>query len=263
MHSDTHVFALFVLEKDISYDPARATLSLTGDEYATRISSVLRLSVGDRLILFTTTSIFEVTLSETRKKSANFCVLVRELLSSRNSPLSTSITLFLPLLKKEHLEEAVRTATVTGITHIELIETQKSRKSITAHEFERLHKISIAACEQAKRFVLPAISSESITLSEALEKTRCNREPDVASVRIYFAPDAQPLSALASAYRTDVQRASRPHELFIGPEGGFTEREEELLRQSCETYRLSPYILKSVDVVTIIGGIMAGLLSSE
>lgn len=170
----------------------------------------------------------------------------------KNTPLAPALTLYLPILKKEALEYAIYVAAQMGATTIIPIITEKSQRKIPDHT--RLEKIMIAACEQAKNFALPELK-EPLTLSAALEGPTLHEGTKGSTIKIYFDDEGSPLGELLKENKTKTLAVT------LGPEGGFTKQETDLLQQASFTsYKLTPTILRSREAVTAGLGALRSLI---
>jgi len=145
----------------------------------------------------------------------------------------TCKTLFLPLLKKEALSNAIRQATELGIDIIQPIITDFTVENNFKHD--RYHQIMMGACEQSERLTIPEIK-EVLSLKKAIEKFNEN---------IFWANE-----------RTDAEDQNRFSEsdgVLVGPEGGFSEEEKEFLSQRKNVFSqsLGDTILKADTAVVV------------
>lgn len=137
-------------------------------------------------------------------------VLVQE---NDNEP-KNSVTLYCSVLKKENFEFVVQKATEIGVGHIIPIISERTIKLGLNHE--RLEKIGKEATEQSGRGIIPIIS-ESMSLEEAVA--------NVSGVGSSFFFDS-------SGEIFKEAPLNREISAFIGPEGGWSERELSLARNN-------------------------------
>jgi len=248
---DTHLFALYV--PDLSALCKRCTVgtSFTVDEreLVRRVVRVLRLHVGESLILFDRGQSADVSVQELSSKKV---VLQIETLQRHAAAPEPIITLGLPILKRKDLEEAIYAATEVGVNEIQLLETAKSGRlrSETA-DLERLERIVVAACEQAKHFTMPTIHPPL-----ALADWIASAPRDAAT--IFFDPTGEPLGDVTNQLRTQKPSAVR---LLLGPEADLTAEEKELLRVNLVTFcALTPTVLQAHRAVAVACGAVRSLL---
>src|SRR5690606_1805449 len=131
--------------------------------------------------------------------------------------------------------DVVYMATVYGVHTIQLITTQKSRKSVTEKDYSRLHKIAVAAAEQSKQFSLPIIKP-LISLESFLGK---NINSYQGAHRIWC--DVEGNSILKVL---ETNQRGNSYLVTFGPEGDYTDSEKELLRTYFIPVRLTSTILR-------------------
>lgn len=232
-----HTFACFFQEQSASFSGDVVTVA--DKPLYQRVSTVLRLREGDNLILFSTTHVYSGVLEAEKKNVIILTAVKRELSSS----LNPSLVLVLPLLKKSSFEDALYAAAQMGVTEIVPFKTQKSQyKGDFEGERERMTSIMIAACEQAKQFVLPALKSpvtvEVAVKAEAGQKLLCDVDGE----------------KLSSVLTTSAQKSLA---LSMGPEGGLTEQERELfIKNGWKPVLFTPSILRSIDMVLVGIGLL-------
>lgn len=240
-----HIFSLY--SQDLSYDESASSGSYTiKDEILVhRINNILRLREKDRLSIFNGMISLNAIITRIEKK-----IIILEVQEKKlTSDFQKKIRIYLPLLKKEALEEAVYNTTEMGVSEIQLIKTDYSQKIITNHEFLRLEKIIIAACEQSKRFNIPVLK-ELISLQEAI--TTKDEE-----LNIWFDPKGTSLFSLCTMLENNKPKKIG---IFIGPEADFSDEEKEKLEQISQKYTLTPTILRSRSAVTLGIGIVRSIL---
>jgi 16S rRNA (uracil1498-N3)-methyltransferase len=114
-----------------------------------------------------------------------------------------SVTLCCSILKRENFELVVQKATELGVSRIIPIIAERTVK--TGLKMERLKAIAKEATEQSGRGVVPDIS-EPMSLTDALA---------LPGHKLFFHTGTQAHPALSSD----------PALLFIGPEGGWSDRD--------------------------------------
>lgn len=143
------------------------------------------------------------------------CTLTRRKSSSSYIPIK-KITLYLSLIKKDNFELVVQKATELGITSIVPILSERSEKKNVNQE--RLTKIALEASEQCGRGDIPIISP-IVSLPKALE-TIPNDE-----IILVLQMNGTPWTDLSLQEKLKNSKATH---LFIGPEGGWSNDEENL-----------------------------------
>ncbi len=211
---------------------------ITDPDLVHRISHVLRVEKGQSILLFD------------QKKSARFVCLqfskkelqgTLETLQS-HAQHTLAITVLLPVLKREALEEAVYGLTECGVSEIQLVLTDKmQRKWNGAREKERLERIIIAAAEQSKHFKIPNIK-EPIGLFQAVTSLTI----PLISADVEGQPYKHvPLSQIA---------------VLVGPEADFSEKEQLLIKEkSAQLIRLTPTVLRAQQAAVVMVGMLQSL----
>ncbi len=201
------------------------TLSVEDSHIAHQWKSVFRMKKGDRVSVFNNRHIeFLCTILLLEKNRAVCEVLHKE----QKTPSSREITLCAAVIKKDHFEWIVQKATELGATMIIPILSERSEKKKLNHE--RLEKIVIEATEQCGRVDVPSIGMP-IGLENAL--AALSHDTHI----IAFDPTGDPFSV----HHLINQKIT----IFIGPEGGWTEKELALFRTKGIVMQLNTPILRA------------------
>ena len=204
------------------------TLISYGD-ITNQIRNVFRLRSGDKVILFDGSGRdFVATITGYEKDSVSFKI---EEVSDNNVSPKKKIYLFASIVKKDTFEWIAQKATELGVTHIIPVLAERSEKKNL--NIERLQKIITEAAEQSGRATLPELH-EIITLPDALK-----RYSDIASIAWNIeAPK------FVSQDLKDIQG------IYIGPEGGWSEKELTLFKENnIGIYSLGPQVLRAETAV--------------
>lgn len=251
MNLSAHCFALYSSEQ-LTCNELGQILIVRNQDLWTRIVRVLRLRIGERVILFDSTQ--SITLSLLGQTFQNKETIAGTVLALQpHKVLSPFIDLCIGLLKKEALEEVVYDATALGAASIIPVITRKVQRSWGGQkERDRLFKIMIAAAEQSKQFVFPKLENP-ITFDQLL-----NRYGDQKSKNIYFDIDGAPALEIINAF---AQQKPPTLTLLWGAEGGFESEEITLLQQkNFLSASLTPTVLRSTEAVTVGLGMMRSCL---
>lgn len=234
-----HQFALYY--EDLSAQADKKSILISDAELMHRIVDVLRLSTHETIVLFDSqTHIVGKIIGHAKKR------LELEIVSLKaNRILVPHITWLLPLLEREQWETALYNLAVMGVQTIVPIKMAHSKVTWgSAKDYERAKRIMIAACEQAKQFIIPVLESVS-QLSTAL-----TAHNDVCT-KIYF--DAAGLHIKNFLQQELLERVL----CITGPEAGFAESEISLLQQAqFQAVALTPTILKASTAVTVGAGML-------
>lgn len=240
-----HEFALYVSNFPQVELKIGAAIEFHEPEFVHRVSRVLRLDVDDTLIIFNA----EYHLSIIIKKISKTAVLTEIESVGHNRHYKPYITLLLPLLKREALEQAIYSAVELGVNKIQLLITEKVQRNWQEKELERLKHIMVAAAEQSKCFGIPEllspVSLEDVPLSGKI---------------IFLDPEGE---ALADVLINNLhQKQIDSLTLVIGPEGDLTEGEKFYLqKQQALFVCLTPTILRAQQAVVLGIGILRSFFS--
>jgi len=193
----------------------KGLLKVEGSEVR-HIRRVLRLKVGDRLILFDgSAKEYEGIIVEENPSSV---VMKVENISSLSKESSLEITLAQSLLKGEKMEYLIQKATELGIKKIVPFFSSRSipllDKSKKLRRYHRWEKIAIEACKQCGRITVPKVEP----LQDYSEMLRM--APSEALRLILWEKEGQGLKEAlkGSEGRTTIF-------FVVGPEGGMSDEE--------------------------------------
>jgi 16S rRNA (uracil1498-N3)-methyltransferase len=189
----------------------RVQLDLHGTA-ANHVARVLRLRVGDPLILFDDAG-GEYTASVAALGRDAVRVTVGEYQAvDRESPLQ--VTLAQGISRGERMDVVVQKATELGVRRIVPLLTERTvvrlNPTQTASRMRHWHAIAVAACEQCGRNRLPEITAPMTPQAFLVSAL-----PD--GLRLLLAPDG--------GMKVRDLTASRAVTLLIGPEGGLSDAE--------------------------------------
>lgn len=246
MSSNVHQFALYFsgLNELISQRSQSDQLHITDDELCGRIAHVLRMEIGQSFILFNAERSVTVEIARISKKAVD----VRVHTTHAIQPLNPSITMLLPILKREAFEDALYALTELGVNVVQPITTAKTQTSWGSEkDYQRAQRIFVAAAEQSKQFALPLLEKVR-TLTDVL---KLSDQPN----KIFFDASGEPLKALLGNLK------AQQTVCLIGPEGDLTPTEKEQVAQcgfvSCT---LTPTILRAQQAVTVGVGVIRAWL---
>ncbi len=222
----------------IDYRPD-ADVEITGQD-VTHIRSVLRLSVGDEILVGDGSGrdylcrITEMTEAYVRASVED----IRE----NFAELPAEITLYQGLPKGEKMDLVIQKAVEIGAARIIPVEMERSVIRLDANKkkkrVERFARIAEAAAKQSGRGIIPQ-AGPVMTFAEALEDAK-NR----GAVILLPYENAEGI-AYSRKLLADL-RPGRPIAVFIGPEGGFADREIALAKEAgAELMTLGHRILRT------------------
>lgn len=190
---------------------AGAVLDL--DEGQSRyLSAVMRLAVGDEVAVFNgRDGEWRARLSSVGKRA----VSLEAVEQTKSQTASPDLDLVIALVKRAPLEYIAEKATELGVRRIRPVITERTNADHT--RVDRLRAIAVEAAEQTGRLDVPQVEEP-----QKLERRIADWD---AGRRLLFcdeAGDAQPVLQAVDA--------PGPWAVLIGPEGGFSPREREMLR---------------------------------
>ena len=177
------------------------------------LTQVMRLKLGDGLLVFNgRDGEWRCSIAEVLKKG----VLLRAEEQVRPQTTVPDVHLLIAVVKKSALEFAVEKATELGVAKIGLIQTDRTQ--VQHVRLDRLDAIAIESAEQTGRMDVPVIDATR-RLTEVLDDWDATR-------KLMFCDETGGEPAIAA-----IQAAGTgPWTILIGPEGGFSPDERDLLR---------------------------------
>lgn len=190
---------------------AGAVLGL--DEGQSRyLAAVMRQGVGDEVALFNGRDGEWRARIETVGKRA---VTLAALAQTRPQATGPDLDLVIALVKRTRLETIVEKAAELGARRVRPVVTERTNADHT--RVDRLHAIAVEASEQTGRLDVPTVAEPA-----KLERMLADWEPGRRLLFCDEAGDARPVLQAVDG--------SGPWAILIGPEGGFSAREREMLR---------------------------------
>lgn len=175
--------------------------------------SVFRYNVGSQVILFDGSGTdYLCMITSLRNLGATVEVIENKEISMKRN----NVFLCMALVKKDNFELIAQKVTEIGVTHIVPILCEHSEKRKL--NFERLNKIVLEASEQSGRGDIPTIH-EVMKIEEVFKKGILPQE------KIVLHPEGDTLKKYLSGLHE-----AKSFAVFVGPEGGFTPKELELLK---------------------------------
>ncbi|HBL98046.1 TPA: hypothetical protein DDZ86_00185 [Candidatus Dependentiae bacterium] len=226
---------------------ANTIVHLKDDELIHRIRGVLRLEVGDAMLLFNDECNARVVIESIEKRQ----ISVRLLSFEAHPTFLPEIHWFVPPLERSAFEEVLTDLCVMGATSITPLLTKKSRHKVTVDP-ERATRIMVAAAEQSKQFRIPLLKAP-ISFDDMVQELNKKRE-SVNELTFFCDPDGR------SALDQMNQLAAVPPEVIrciVGPEGDLTDSERVLLHAAgVKNVSLTPTVLRAETAVTVFMGLL-------
>ena len=229
---DCQMSKFFVNDENIENN----IINITGQDF-NHIKNVLRLKVGDNIIVSNGKEIeFDTKIVNFTNNSVEAEILNQH--STQNEP-SVKITLFQGLPKSDRMELIIQKAVEIGIYQIVPVLTErvvvKVDEKNAKKKTERWEKIAEQASKQSGRNIIPEVSTP-IAYKDAIRML----ETYDLIVIFYEKEQNKTLKELLN----NLDKKPNNIAIFIGPEGGFSESEIELVKQF-NLATLGPRILRT------------------
>lgn len=217
-------FSAEIVERD-------GVVSIPDREIAGQISRVLRLPAGAPVELFDGSGrVVAATLLDVSREVARFAK-TGESRADDASLVARRVDLYPSAIKGDHLSLVVEKATELGVESVTPVVAARSVKRDA--NVERLARIAREAAEQCGRATVPKVG-EAAPLEGAL------RAASVAGAKIVA------LDQRAEKGLSEVAAGAPRVALFVGPEGGWDERDRALLDSAgAERASLGGFVLRA------------------
>ena len=207
---------------------------ITGED-AVHITKSLRMSVGEVITLCDSKKIEHLCMIERITPDGVLVKVVSEN-ECLNEP-TVDVTLFAALTKGDKMETVIQKAVEIGVHSVVPVLTDRcvSRpdSKSAAKKQQRYQKIASQAAMQSRRAIIPEIHGFT-DLKKAVSMLS-----DFDKVILFYEGGGCPLKEI-------IANSDKKIAIFTGPEGGFEEREVELLKsQNAQTATLGKRILRA------------------
>ncbi|MDP2669194.1 MAG: RsmE family RNA methyltransferase [bacterium] len=176
-----------------------------------QMRDVLRLKKSDKIAFFSDKPEyggFDYVAEVKGIEAGSVTFMFRERVENTREP-SRKLVLYQSLIKKDNFEWVLAKATEVGVSEIiPVLSARSEKKSLNQ---ERCEMILKEAAEQSGRAIIPTLS-EVLFFEKAVERAR------VSGIKTYFASVTEKENMIRGV-------GERTINLFIGPEGGWEERE--------------------------------------
>ena len=208
------------------------------DEDVKHITKVLRLNENDIIIICDECGKdYKVRIKKIQKDKI-YTNIIESYDSLTEPPIN--VVLYQGIPKSAKMEYIIQKTTELGILRIVPVVTERTVVKLDdkrqEHKIERWRKVAYEAAKQSNRGVIPQVD-QSIGFNEAIQQMSCTD----LGLMLYEKERDYKLKNVLQCH-SDVKSIS----IFIGPEGGFSEKEvEQAQLQGLNTVGLGPRILRT------------------
>lgn len=191
-----------------------------------QIVNVFRAKEGDEFIFFNCLDSYDYVykLENLNKKELTFTLKDK---MQKEHRINTNITLCQSIVKKDNFELIVRQMVESGVKNVIPLLTDRSEKKLL--NVERLNKIIIEATEQSGRNDIMNLE-DTLSIKDILDKE---------GEKIVFDTSEKKQKIETNDKNLDIY-------VFIGPEGGWTDREKGVFEENNFIFRTLPtYTLRA------------------
>jgi 16S rRNA (uracil1498-N3)-methyltransferase len=197
---------------------AQGRAEVAGDQ-AHHLARVLRVESGQLYEISDNQQVYLAAVEAVRKDLVSFAIVER----IETAAPAVHATLFASLVKFDRFEWMLEKATELGVDRIVPVQAERSEKGLLAaarNRLERWQRVVREASEQSRRDYLPQVS-EPIPFADALAMAADYRY-------VLEEAGARSLLSLLPPSRAPADRVA----LFVGPEGGWTDRDRQAFQSS-------------------------------
>lgn len=236
----------FYIDKEL-YD--NQNVILEGDEFH-HLANVMRARVGEKVCLFNGNGVFYFgEITQINKKNAE--ILINRSEKSQNEPL-INLTIYQALAKGDKLSLVMQKITEIGATELAIFDSDFCDVKANTTRVDRLETIAISASKQCGRATITK-QTGVFKLKEVAEKIK---DYDAFLVA-YEAEDGLTLSNFLISNKPNLKNIA----IMIGAEGGFSEKEIEMLKTSgAKIVSLGNRILRTETASIVCAGLAMQIL---
>lgn len=219
---------------------SQENITLKDKDLIHQLTKVLRVRIWEEISLFdwSSNSDFSFKIIEIWKREI---FLERVWENKNNSEIDFELSLYNALPNKlEKIEYIIQKGTEVGFTQFNFFRTDRSQKLVISdNKLIRLKKIITEATEQSGRAIIPQIN--------ILDNFDINKLPDWKN--IFFHTQNNDSQDLKSIEKKSWEKIN----LFVWPEGGWSEKEVEILEKNTSRIHLWNRILRTETTGIVTG----------
>lgn len=198
-------------------------VTISGGE-AQHLSRVRRAKIGDEIVAFNGDGYdYNLKINEISKDKVKAVVESKILNKATHD---TNITVYLSMIKNDALTTAIDNLAELNVKHVKLFKSDYSVAQIDDKKLEKLNQIAIQAskqCERADIMQISIINKKDI-------------QTDCENTKVFFAYENS---------NNKIEKFGGDFAVIIGPEGGFSQAENELFSSFANNVSLSKTILRA------------------
>lgn len=188
------------------------TAEIAGDE-AAHLTRVLRVENGEKFEISDGVAVWLAEVTEARKSAVRFQVIE----SVEAGPEPPPVHLYVALFKFDRLEWLIEKATELGVQRIVPVETARSDHALFSaaeKRVDRWRRIAREASQQSRRVRIPQIDNPIRAQRLEAPEPRARLDELAGTPPLLIPADWRP---------------GHPYSVLLGPEGGWTDDERQLL----------------------------------
>lgn len=209
---------------------------------------VLRHRRYDRIKIFDGKKRYFATIKDIQ----NGIVILTDLEEIKTIPKRYQINLFLPFIEKKDFELILRQATELGVDNFIPLITDYTQRCFVPCEvgFTRFNKIILSAVKQSERSSIPQI----------LKPVRFN---EVINSDKRFIVGSTTQDSSGRRIQDVLKDMDGVVNIMVGPEGGFSPYEKELISKSSFLFKIGDNILKTTTAAVALVGCVMYIIENE
>jgi 16S rRNA (uracil1498-N3)-methyltransferase len=210
----------FLIDEEITN---QEEITLTDQGVVHQLKDVLRLKEGNEIILLDGKgTLFHGVIHKLMKKES---IISKKEIKKFSRKNEIKMNLFFSMVKKDKAEWVIQKATELGVSQIYPVLSDRTEK--TGMNIKRTQKIIKEAVEQSERVYTPLLH-EPVKLEDAINK--CETGGYILNM---------------DGKRLTVSQLPEEVNLFVGPEGGWSEKDMEMFGDRFEKISINKNVLRA------------------